>query len=78
MTGNRDVFRIVHRGAPQSAIGQREAARLDNVDCDSKARRQAEICPKILGDVRLKECEAQFRRFRHGWGFLATPRHVGV
>jgi hypothetical protein len=26
----------------------------------------------------LKECEAQFRRFRHGWGFLATPRHVGV
>jgi hypothetical protein len=64
MTGNRNVFPIVHGCALQRAVGEREAARLDDVDCDAKARRKPEICTQILGDVRLKECEAQFRRLR--------------
>lgn len=77
MTANRDVFPVVHSCPAQGAVSERKAAWFDYVDCDAKARRQTKIRPKILRDVRLKQGESHFRRFRHLWGILATPRHVG-
>lgn len=39
MTENSDVFSVVHRCAAQRLVGEREAAGLNQVNCDAKARR---------------------------------------
>ena len=76
MTDDFDAFPIVHRRSAERFVVQREAARLDNVDCDAKARRQSKICPEILRDVRLKDGESHFRRVLHAGGLSCdtTPR----
>jgi hypothetical protein len=63
--GHIDHIAIVHCGPSERFVCQREAARSDQIDCDTEAGGEPEICPKILGDVRLIESESHFRRVRH-------------
>lgn len=59
MAGKRRHFEIVHAGAFQRPIGERETGRLDDVDAKIKAGGEAQDRPGIAGDIRLVEPDAE-------------------
>ena len=65
MAGERRHFEIVHAGAPQSAVREVEAGRLDDVDGQSQAGRHAQDRAGVAGDVGLVERDAERGRPGH-------------
>ena len=59
MPGERRHFEIVHAGAPEIAVGEIEAGRLDDVDGDPHAGGEAQDRAGVAGDVWLVERDAQ-------------------
>jgi len=59
MPGQSGHFEIVHAGALERFVGEREACRLDNVDAKTEAGGEAQDCPGVAGNVRLVEGDAE-------------------
>ncbi len=58
---DRYRIEVIHAGAAESAIGRREASRLDDVGLDAEARAEAQNCSGVLRDVGLVEGDAHGR-----------------
>src|SRR5262249_19039633 len=50
---------IVHPCAAKRGLGEEKARRLDEVDGHPETGCEPEYRPRILGDIRLEECETQ-------------------
>ena len=58
MPDDGDLIEVVHSGAAEMAVGDRESGRLDNMGLDAQAGAQAQNRPGVLRDVRLEKDDA--------------------
>ena len=55
MTHNHHLIEVVHAGAAEGAVGDREARRLDDVRFDTETGGKPQDGPGVLGDVGLEQ-----------------------
>src|SRR4029079_6104420 len=66
MTHDGHLIEIVHTGSRKGAVGGGELCWRDDMRCDARAGRQPQNGPGVLGDIGLKQRNAQ------GWGHACT------
>ena len=59
MAANLEIGRVIEGGAPEPAVVEQEAARLDQVDRDAEASGEPQQRAGILRNVGLEQGEAQ-------------------
>lgn len=77
MTNDSHLIEVVHSGAAEVPVGDREAGGFDNMSLDVQAGAEAENCPRVLRNVWLEQgyahgsCKGVFRL--HFLGKSRTP-----